>query len=52
MGKYGKKTQQVVKQELEEHKYHGKWKNRKQAIAVGLSEAREKGYKVPSRKKS
>ena len=27
-------------------------KNRKQAIAIGLSEAREKGAKVPSRRSS
>jgi hypothetical protein len=30
----------------------GKVKSRKQAIAIGLSEARKKGKKVPSRKKS
>jgi hypothetical protein len=29
----------------------GKVKSRKQAIAIGLSEAREKGAKVPRRKK-
>ena len=29
-----------------------KVKSRKQAIAIGLSEAREKGAKVPSRKRS
>jgi hypothetical protein len=28
----------------------GKVKSRKQAIAIGLSEAREKGAKVPSKK--
>ena len=28
----------------------GKVKSRKQAIAIGLSEAREKGQKVPSQK--
>ncbi|HEY3933516.1 MAG TPA: DUF6496 domain-containing protein [Gemmatimonadales bacterium] len=27
--------------------HHGKAKNRKQAIAIGLSEARKKGAKVP-----
>jgi hypothetical protein len=31
---------------------HGKVKSRKQAIAIGLSEARKKGQKVPPRKKS
>jgi hypothetical protein len=30
----------------------GKVKSRKQAIAIGLSEAREKGAKVPAKKKS
>ena len=30
----------------------GRVKNRKQAIAIGLSEAREKGAKVPSKKSS
>lgn len=30
----------------------GKVKNRKQAIAIGLSEARKKGAKVPKRRKS
>jgi hypothetical protein len=30
----------------------GKVKSRKQAIAIGLSEARKKGKKVPKRKRS
>jgi hypothetical protein len=30
----------------------GKVKSRKQAIAIGISEARQKGQKVPSRKSS
>ena len=30
----------------------GKVKSRRQAIAIGLSEARKKGAKVPARKKS
>ena len=30
----------------------GKVKSRKQAIAIGLSEARRKGKKVPARRKS
>ena len=30
----------------------GRVKSRKQAIAIGLSEARKKGKKVPSKKKS
>lgn len=30
----------------------GKVKSRKQAIAIGISEARQKGQKVPSKRKS
>ena len=30
---------------------HGRAKSRKQAIAIGLSEARKKGAKVPPRRK-
>jgi hypothetical protein len=57
--KYGKKSQKTVKSAM--HKYkHGKLKSgksgkkvasRKQAIAIGLSEARQKGAKVPAKKK-
>jgi hypothetical protein len=55
MVKYGKKTQEVVKEAMEKFK-EGKLKSgksgrkvksRKQAIAIGLSEARKKGAKVP-----
>ncbi len=50
--KYGKKAQQEVRTEMH-HKRSGKHKvkNRKQAIAIGLSKARRKGAKVPSRSK-
>ncbi len=51
MAKYGKKTQQQVKEEMHKYKHEHRFKNPKQAIAVGLSEARRKGYKVPSEKK-
>lgn len=63
MAKYSKKAQQKVKRAMEEMK-EGKLKsgrsgkkvtNPKQAIAIGLSEAREEGAKVPkkaSRKKA
>lgn len=58
--KYGEKSQQSVKEAM--HKYkHGelksggksqkKVKNPKQAIAIGLSEARKKGAKVPAKSK-
>jgi hypothetical protein len=56
--KYGEKAQRTVKEAMHEFK-KGKLKsgksgkpvkNRKQAIAIGLSEARKKGAKVPSKK--
>ena len=55
MAKYGKKAQETVKVamekfkegELKSGKSGKKVKSRKQAIAIGLSEAREKGAKVP-----
>jgi hypothetical protein len=58
MARYGKKAQQKVKRAMHERK-KGKLKSgrsgkkvtsRKQAIAIGLSEARRAGGKVPSRK--
>lgn len=56
MAKYGKKAQDKVHMAMHEMK-EGKLKmgksgkkvtSRKQAIAIGLSEAREEGGKVPS----
>lgn len=47
MSKYGPKAQKQVEKELHEHKHEGKFKNRKQAIAVGLSKARRQGAKAP-----
>jgi len=55
MAKYGKKAQSKVKRAMHERK-HGTLKSgrsgrrvtsRKQAIAIGLSEARREGGKVP-----
>jgi Family of unknown function (DUF6496) len=34
------------------HGHGGRVKSRKQAIAIGLSEARKKGARVPSRRRS
>ncbi|HYC79709.1 MAG TPA: DUF6496 domain-containing protein [Candidatus Binatia bacterium] len=60
VARYGKKAQQKVKTVMKEYKA-GKLKsggsgkkvtNRKQAIAIGLSEARKKGAKVPPPKRS
>ena len=58
MAKYGKKASQKVKRAMHERKKgtlksgrSGKRvKSRKQAIAIGLSEARRAGGKVPSKK--
>jgi hypothetical protein len=59
MAKYGKKAQSKVKEAMHEKKKGTlksgsgkKVKSRKQAIAIGLSEARKKGAKVPKKKKS
>jgi len=58
MNKYGPKAQEKVEKAMEEMK-EGKLKsgrsgkkvtNRKQAVAIGLSEARKEGGKVPNRK--
>ena len=50
--KYGRKAQNEVRTEMH-HMRSGKHpvKNRKQAIAIGLSKARRKGAKVPARSK-
>jgi len=58
--KYGKKASQKVKRAMHEMKRGElksgnsgkKVKSRKQAIAIGLSEARKAGGKVPSKKSS
>jgi len=60
MAKYSKKSQKTVRSAVKRMKKgtlksgrSGKTvKSRKQAIAIGLSEAREKGMKVPRQKKS
>lgn len=55
MAKYGPKAQEQVEEAMQKFK-RGKLKsgssgktvkNRKQAVAIGLSEARERGAKVP-----
>jgi hypothetical protein len=60
MAKYGKKAGQKVERAMRERK-RGTLKSgrsgrrvtsRKQAIAIGLSEARQSGAKVPKRKSS
>jgi Family of unknown function (DUF6496) len=57
MAKYGKSAQKRVKSAMHRRKKGtlksssgSRVKSRKQAIAIGLSEARRKGAKVPARK--
>jgi len=60
MAKYGKKAQSKVKRAMHKRKKGTlksgrsgkKVKSRKQAIAIGLSEARRSGAKVPKRRKA
>lgn len=60
MARYGKKAQSKVKRAMHERKSGTlrsgrsgrKVKSRKQAIAIGLSEARRSGAKVPRKKTS
>ena len=60
MAKYSKKAQQKVKKVMHEKKQGTlksgrsgkKVTSRKQAIAIGLSEARKAGAKVPKKKSS
>ena len=59
MARYGRKAQRKVKQAMHERKRGtlrsgrsgNKVKSRKQAIAIGLSQARRAGAKVPPRRK-
>ena len=60
MPKYGPKAQKKMKKVMHEFK-HGELrsgtsripvKSRKQAVAIGLSEARKAGAKVPRKRKS
>ena len=57
MARYGKVAQKSVKNAMRRRKRGtlrsgkgGRVKSRKQAIAIGLSEARKKGAKVPRKK--
>ncbi len=62
MAKYSKKAQDKIEKVMHEFKTGelksgkggkgGKVRSRKQAIAIGLSEAREEGAKVPKKKSS
>lgn len=62
MARYGRSSQKSVKSAMRRRKHGtlrsgkagkgGRVKSRKQAIAIGLSEARKKGAKVPRKKSS
>jgi len=62
MPKYSEKSQEKVERAMHEYKHGelksgkggkgGAVKNRKQAIAIGLSEARKSGEKVPKKSSS
>lgn len=59
MGKYSKKAEEKIAEVMHEFKEgtlksgengrNGKVTNRKQAIAIGISEAKEAGLKVPAK---
>lgn len=46
--RYDPRARDDVKAALHEHKHHGTYKSREQAIAVGLNKARAKGEHVPN----
>ena len=49
-----KKAQKVISRKIREVKkkgVRGKQVSQKQAIAIGLSEARRKGFKIPKKRK-
>ena len=59
MARYGSKASEKVEKAMHERKNgtlksgrSGKIKSRKQAIAIGLSQARKEGGKVPPKKNS
>lgn len=47
--KYDPKASEEVEKTMHEHKHEGKFKNKQQAVAVGLSKARQKGEDVPKK---
>lgn len=46
---YDPRASKEVEKAVHEHNHKGAYKNRKQAIAVGLSIARKKGERVPKK---
>ena len=49
MNKFGPKAQKNVEEAMHEYKHHGRYKSRKQAIAVGLAKTRRQGGKAPKK---
>ena len=49
MAKYGKKAQEEVGKAMHAHKHDGKYQSKQQAVAVGLSKARQAGGKAPEK---
>lgn len=49
MAKYEPTSRDEVQKTMHEHKHEGKFKSKKQAVAVGLSKARRKGENVPEK---
>ena len=47
--KYDPRASKEVEKTMHEYKHQHKFKNPKQAIAVGLNKAREKGESVPKK---
>jgi hypothetical protein len=47
--KYDRRASKEIERMMHEFKHEGRFKSRKQAIAVGLNKARRKGEHVPSR---
>ncbi|HVQ44085.1 MAG TPA: DUF6496 domain-containing protein [Candidatus Saccharimonadia bacterium] len=50
MAKYSPAASREIEKTMHEHKHEGKFSSDKQAVAVGLSKARQKGAKVPRKK--
>lgn len=48
--RYDPRASKEVEKTMHEHEHKGTYKNRTQAIAVGLSIARKKGERVPEKK--
>ncbi len=47
--KYDPRAGDEVEKAMHEYKHNGRFKNRQQAVAVGLNKARQKGENVPEK---